>query len=156
MAMDRRLWLRKVKPCDMDLLFRWANDETVRANAFHTEKIPYENHVQWFEKMMADATVYQYILCDGTVSVGQIRLTVEEGEALIDYSVAPAYRGKGYGAELLRLLCQQLDIDKITSVTKLIGQVKYQNQASAKVFEKSGFRKTMLPAYIQYEKEMSR
>ncbi|MDE7185188.1 MAG: GNAT family N-acetyltransferase, partial [Lachnospiraceae bacterium] len=70
MAMDRRLWLRKVKPCDMDLLFRWANDETVRANAFHTEKIPYENHVQWFEKMMADATVYQYILCDGTVSVG--------------------------------------------------------------------------------------
>ncbi|MDE7183906.1 MAG: GNAT family N-acetyltransferase, partial [Lachnospiraceae bacterium] len=88
--------------------------------------------------------------------VGQIRLTVEEGEALIDYSVAPAYRGKGYGAELLRLLCQQLDIDKITSVTKLIGQVKYQNQASAKVFEKSGFRKTMLPAYIQYEKEMSR
>lgn len=155
-ALDRKLQLRKVQPCDMDLLFRWANDDTVRANAFHTEKIPYENHVQWFEKMMADASVYQYILCDGNVPIGQIRLTDEEGAALIDYSVAPMHRGKGYGTELLRLLCRQLYIDRITNVTKLIGQVKYQNQASARVFEKSGFRKTMLPEYIQYEKEMSR
>ena len=39
--MDRRLQLRRAKPQDMDLLYRWANDYTVRANAFHTEKIPY-------------------------------------------------------------------------------------------------------------------
>lgn len=155
--MDKRLQLRRAKPQDMDLLYCWANDDTVRANAFHTEKIPYENHVQWFRKMMVDASVYQYILCDGGLAVGQIRLTVDRnGEALIDYSIASLYRGKGYGTSLLRLLCQQLDTDQITDVTKLIGQVKYQNQASARVFEKSGFHKTKLPEYIQYEKERSR
>ncbi len=71
--MDRRLQLRRAKPQDMDLLYRWANDDTVRANAFHTEKIPYEHHVQWFQKMMADASVCQYILYDGDLAVGQIR-----------------------------------------------------------------------------------
>ena len=65
--MDRSLKLRKVTPQDMDLLFCWANDDTVRANAFHTEKIPYENHIQWFEKMISDAAVYQNILYDGDV-----------------------------------------------------------------------------------------
>lgn len=155
-AMDRSLKLRKVTPQDMDLLFCWANDDTVRANAFHTEKIPYENHVQWFEKMMSDAAVYQYILYDGDVPIGQVRLVDEDGDALIDYSVAAAHRGKGYGLELLRLLCQQLETDKMTSVTKLVGQVKYQNQASARVFEKAGFHKILLPEYIQYEKEVSR
>ena len=144
--MDRRLQLRRAKPQDMDLLYRWANDDTVRANAFHTEKIPYEHHVQWFQKMMADASVCQYILYDGDLAVGQIRLTAgNDGEALIDYSIAS-----------LCLLCQKLDTDKISNVTKLIGQVKYQNQASARVFEKSGFHKTKLPEYIQYEKERSR
>ena len=155
--MDRRLQLRRAKPQDMDLLYRWANDDTVRANAFHTEKIPYEHHVQWFQKMMADASVCQYILYDGDLAVGQRRLTAgNDGEALIDYSIASLYRGKGYGTSLLCLLCQKLDTDKISNVTKLIGQVKYQNQASARVFEKSGFHKTKLPEYIQYEKERSR
>ncbi len=138
--MDRRLQLRRAKPQDMDLLYRWANDDTVRA-----------------KKMMADASVCQYILYDGDLAVGQIRLTAgNDGEALIDYSIASLYRGKGYGTSLLCLLCQKLDTDKISNVTKLIGQVKYQNQASARVFEKSGFHKTKLPEYIQYEKERSR
>ena len=37
-----RLSLREVTAKDMDLLYEWANDPTVRQNAFHTEPIPYE------------------------------------------------------------------------------------------------------------------
>lgn len=146
------LRLRCVEEGDRDLLYEWVNDDTVRANAFHTEKISYEGHVQWFEKMMADASVHQYILCDGVMPVGQIRLNVEQNEAFIDYSVSPSQRGKGYGSKMLQMVQTQLFVDKISRVTKLIGQVKYGNYASAKAFEKCGFLKKEMPEYVQYEK----
>ncbi len=66
------LQLRRAEHADRDLLFGWANDDAVRANAFHTEKIPYEKHVVWFDKMMADTSVHQYILweCDALDAAG--------------------------------------------------------------------------------------
>ncbi|MDE6055714.1 MAG: GNAT family N-acetyltransferase [Lachnospiraceae bacterium] len=148
------LRLRKADYDDMDLLFEWANDDTVRANAFHTEKISYDNHVQWFEKVMADADVYLYILCEGEKPVGQIRLNVQGGEAVIDYSIVCDQRGKGYGSEMLQMMQTQLNTEKSMHVTKIVGQVKYENRASARAFEKNGFLKKELPDYAQYEKEI--
>lgn len=148
------LRLRRAKDSDIDLLFQWANDDTVRANAFHTEKIPYEKHVQWFEKMMADASVHQYILCDDGTPVGQIRLNVEQDAAYIDYSVSPGQRSRGYGGSMLQMVPTQLLEDKIAGVARLVGQVKYENKASARAFEKCGFLKKEMPEYLQYEKEL--
>lgn len=145
------LYLRKAKDADRDLLFGWANDSVVRQNAFHTEQIPYENHVKWFQEMMTDQNVYQYILCEREMPIGQIRLNIEGEEAFIDYSIAAPNRGKGYGCEMLRLLQAQMIADKISNVIKIIGQVKYENTASARVFEKCGFDKKEMTEYIQYE-----
>ncbi|MDE7322998.1 MAG: GNAT family N-acetyltransferase [Lachnospiraceae bacterium] len=153
-GMDNRLHLRSVCQSDMDLLFVWANDDTVRKNAFHTEKITYENHVKWFSKMLADKTVYQYILCEGECPIGQIRLNVEKGEGVIDYSICAAKRGKGYGSRLLQLIRQRVLFDKISDVTKLTGQVKYENTASARAFERCGFTRKEKPEYIQFELEL--
>lgn len=145
------LVLRKVIPSDVDLLYKWANDPEVRKNAFHTEPIPYENHVKWFAKMLEDTSVYQYILYQRELPIGQIRLNVEGNEALIDYSISAEYRGKGFGRKLLELVKEQIAIDKISNVIKMIGQVKYGNQASARAFEKCGFTKQETAEYIQYE-----
>lgn len=149
------LYLREATKDDMDLLFCWANDSAVRRNAFHTEQIPYENHVKWFEKMMADESVYQYICCRGDEPVGQIRLNIETGEAVIDYSVSAKNRGKGYGAEMLRLIQKQMMENKIPGVIRITGQVKHENRASARAFEKSGFTGKEMPEYIQYESDLS-
>lgn len=148
------LYLRKVQPTDLDLLFQWANDSTVRQNAFHTEQIPYENHVKWFTKMMADESVHQYILCEGEEPIGQIRLNIEGNEALIDYSISAEHRGRGYGSKLLQLMKNQIVTDKISGVIKMTGQVKYENFASARAFEKCGFTKKDMTEYIQYELEV--
>ena len=145
------LYLKKVKPTDVDLLYQWANDSEVRRNVFHTEPILYENHVKWFANMIADDSVYQYILYQGESPIGQIRLNVEGDEALIDYSISAEHRGKGLGSKLLQLVKEQIVADKISSVIKMIGQVKYENHASARVFEKCGFSKRELTEYIQYE-----
>ena len=148
------LQLRRAEHADRDLLFGWANDDAVRANAFHTEKIPYEKHVVWFEKVMADASVYQYILCDDGLPVGQIRLNVEGDAALVDYSVAADRRGKGYGSEMLRMLLSQLSTERIPRVTRIVGQVKHTNRASATAFENNAFFKREFPEYAQYEKNI--
>lgn len=145
------LSLRKVTQADVDLLYKWANDPEVRKNAFHTESIPYENHVKWFAKMLEDSSVYQYILYQEELPIGQIRLNVEGNEALIDYSISAEYRGKGFGSKLLELVREQIVADKIFGVIKIIGQVKYENQASARAFEKCGFTKREMTDYIQYE-----
>ena len=148
------LHLRKADDTDRDLLFEWANDDTVRANAFHTEKIPYEDHVRWFEKMMADADAYQYILCEGEKPVGQIRLNIEGNQAVIDYSIASDQRGKGYGSEILQMIQTHLATDQRLHITKMVGQVKYDNPISSRAFEKNGFLKKELLEYIEYEKEI--
>ena len=153
---DKRnaLHLRSVCQADMDVLFAWANDDLVRKNAFHTEKIPYENHVKWFSKMMADESVYQYILCEGECPIGQIRLNIKNGEAVIDYSICAVGRGNGYGSKLLDMIRKQVISDKIPDVTKLVGQVKYENTASARAFERCGFTRTEMPDYIQFAFEI--
>lgn len=86
MRMD--VYLREAQIQDRDLLFQWANDALVRQNAFHTEQIPYEKHIKWYDNMMQNPFVYQYILCDGELPVGQLRLDIKKTTAVIDYSIA--------------------------------------------------------------------
>lgn len=149
---EAALRLREVRRADRDILFQWANDPETRRQAFHTEPIPYEDHIAWFEHVMADKTVHQYLLCRGDILLGQIRLNVEDGRALISYSVSPENRGKGCGAEMLRLLERRIASAPLCGITRLVAQVKYGNIASAKTFEKCGYRKNEMPDYIQYEK----
>ncbi len=142
------LVLREACEADMDLLYMWANDKTVRQNAFHTEQIPYEDHVEWFGKMMADSTVRQYILCDeNNAPLGQIRLNIGDGKALVDYSISEENRGKGYGSRMLALA-----ENKISGVTEIIAQVKKTNIASQRAFERCGYEREEKVEYIQYKR----
>jgi RimJ/RimL family protein N-acetyltransferase len=144
------LSLRKATYEDMDLLFKWANDKAVRCNAFNSTPIPYENHVKWFNKVMSDNTVLQLIMCDEDKPVGQIRLNIEDGKAYIDYSISNDKRGQGLGVEMIKLL--RVNVAGVHCPFKsLIGQVKYDNTASAKTFEKCGFSRTYKEQYIEYE-----
>lgn len=87
--------------------------------------------------------------------MGQIRLNVEGSEAVVDYSVAADQRGKGYGCRMLRMVQAQMQTDQTVHVTKIVGQVKYGNHASARTFEKCTFLRKDLPGYIQYEKNVA-
>lgn len=39
-------YLRDAVERDVDLLFQWANDESVRKNSFSTQDISYNDHVK--------------------------------------------------------------------------------------------------------------
>lgn len=142
-------YLRKVTIEDMDLLYCWANDVTVRANAFSTEQIPYENHKKWFAARMEDVNTIMYLMICEEKPVGQIRLTVDQKQAVIDYSIAKEYRGKGYGKKMLSLLEKNIK-EEYPQIKTLVAEVKSGNEASKNAFLKSDFKES----YVTYEKEI--
>ena len=132
------IYLREAEQADIKLLFAWANDPTVRKNSFKTDLIPYEDHRQWFERIMADDKVLLYIMMDKENPVGQIRLNLENDSAEIGYSIAAEYRGKGYGHKILQLIVDEVK-EHHPGIMTLIAKVKPDNLASKKLFESEGY-----------------
>lgn len=149
MKKEAALYLREAIENDVDILFRWANNEDARKNSFCTEPIKYEDHIIWFQKMMQNERIDQYILIDQDIPVGQIRLERKETVGEISYSIAPDKRGMGYGKAICQLLLRRVrEINP--EIKKLIAKVKPSNAASIYCFEKNGF----VESYSQYEIDM--
>lgn len=140
-------YLRAVLPEDIELLYQWANDETVRKNAFNDGKIQYETHVKWFNNMMDDNNVVQYIYYYNNEPVGQVRLNVSDGDAVLSYSIGAEHRGKGYGKKMLILLEEKIKSENL-NITQLIAQIKTENFVSQNVVESLNYNKV----FIEYVK----
>jgi UDP-2,4-diacetamido-2,4,6-trideoxy-beta-L-altropyranose hydrolase len=131
---------------DVELYFNWANDPTTRSQSFNNEQIKWSEHESWFENNVHSEAnrFYKAMVADNPV--GQIRYTLKENEALINYSVDINFRGLGIGSMLIEktipLLCKyyQKDFD-------VIGYVKEENIASVKVFRTLGFQEFKARAY---------
>ena len=142
-------YLRKADCSDCDLLYEWANNPDVRQNAFNSEHISYDTHCKWFEKIMSDCNTLQYILMQNDTPLGQVRLTINNDEAEIDYSIDSSKRGEGYGKRILALVSSEI-AQNHTQITRLIGRVKENNTASKHCFEANGFEKV----FVQYELDL--
>lgn len=134
----RNLYLKPADINDMEQLFQWANDKSVRKNSFHEQQISFEEHREWFLKLLQDQNEKQYILMEDGVPAGQVRMTACGETAVIHYSVSPDKRGQGYGIQLLRLAAEEA-AECMPSVKILAGKVKPGNMASEKCFLKAGF-----------------
>lgn len=131
--------LRRAEHADARELWRLANASGVRENAFHSAPIPYDTHVAWLARKLDSDEAMMWVLVGESGLLAQVRYDrVDAGTALIDITVAPDARGRGIGAELLRrthrAACQGL------AVGKTRGVVFKTNVASARIFEKAGFR----------------
>lgn len=136
----RHCFLREAKWEDMEQLFLWANDKEVRKNSFFMEPISYEEHQKWYEKKLKEESTQMYILCDGSLEVGSLRLEYDAEGAEISYSIAPEYRGCGYGKELISLAEQEVRQWAEKSGKAVIkAQVKPENQASNRIFTEAGY-----------------
>ncbi|GAB2952552.1 hypothetical protein GCM10027048_17130 [Hymenobacter coalescens] len=138
------LTVRRATDDDARLYFDWANDPLVRQNAVQTEPISWETHVGWFGRRLADTGAYLYVLEQDGTPVGQVRVEFEpkqpEAPGVIDYAVAPAWRGRGLGAAILEQALTQLRHER-TGSWAVVGRVKAHNVASARVFERLGFQR---------------
>ena len=82
-------YLKAATEKDINLLFEWTNDPSVRQNSFNSAPIPFEDHQRWFHRVLNDPNTFLYILYDAEVPIGQIRLDKpEDGSAIINYSIS--------------------------------------------------------------------
>ncbi|MET3682979.1 spore coat polysaccharide biosynthesis protein SpsF [Alkalibacillus flavidus] len=143
--------IREANESDCDQLFIWANDESVRQNAFDSNQINYSDHEHWFMTKLYSPNAKLFILTRHNKSIGQVRIDIHEHTGIVDYSIDKSYRGLGYGSQLIRTLetiIQQYDIP----IDKIIGRVKYENLASIKAFEKAHFDAKRYDTYIEFQK----
>lgn len=130
--------LRSANAGDEELLFRWANDGAVRANAFSQEPIAWDNHRRWFDAKISDDRCRIFIIehPQGT-PIGQIRFDIADDEAVVDVSVVAGARGGGFGTALIREGASKLFSE--THVRRIVARVKETNVASRHAFLKAGF-----------------
>jgi UDP-2,4-diacetamido-2,4,6-trideoxy-beta-L-altropyranose hydrolase len=136
-AMTHEPSIRPVQEQDCELLWHWANDPKVRENAYDSDPIPWEDHKEWFEKKLENASSKIYAAVVGPDPIGQIRFDVKESVAVVDVSVVESKRGRGYGTMLIER--GTVRFLKESAVQRVDAYVKADNNASRKAFEKAGY-----------------
>ncbi|MGD0792422.1 MAG: UDP-2,4-diacetamido-2,4,6-trideoxy-beta-L-altropyranose hydrolase [Terriglobales bacterium] len=136
------LSIRLVEYGDCKLLWEWANDPVVRASAFSSEPIPWDDHVAWFREKLNDRNCRMFVALDASaVPAGQIRFDQRgASHADVDITVDGRFRGLGYASRLIDLGTNWAFTE--WGLKQLNAFVKPENVASAKAFERAGFKPT--------------
>lgn len=137
------LELRVANPDDCELLWQWVNDPGVRAMAFNTEPISFEDHQAWFASKTCSPSSLILLAEQAGAPVGQVRFDAgdddEEAQSwVIDISLAPEYRGRKLALEVLQkalVLFQRAHRNAVA-----VAWVKSDNAPSARLFETAGFQ----------------
>ena len=131
------LSLRKVNKKDESLLFNWANDSDVRKWSFNKKIITLDKHKIWFEGMISNENVLIWILEDGNMPAGMVRLEKEGSSILLNYLIAPKYRGKKLASKMLDMAMKELNT--YWKNVKVLAYTLPNNIASIKSLENAGF-----------------
>ncbi len=132
------LYLKKATIEDAEDVLSWRNDPTTRENSFTKGEISLLSHMNWFQRKLANPNCHIFILMDGDVKVGNIRVDVTEDVGEISYMIAPEARGKGYGKKIIALVEEELR-NASTGVKTLTAFTLKENTASGKCFVANGY-----------------
>ncbi len=141
---EKVLRLRPATSDDLRLLFDWANDPEVRAASFDSREIAWSEHERWFRARLASPLAVLLIAETAEHQpLGVARFQTADGVATISISIDAAFRGGGYGRQLIEKSSRQmLDQPQVRSVRALI---KADNPASARAFLAAGYREASAP-----------
>lgn len=131
---------RFARPDDLMLYFRWVNDPEVRKNSFDTRPVSLVDHTTWYLHNIHSDQVVMLIFMDGNTAMGQVRFHLDGTEARLNYSLDASYRGRGFAASVISMSLAELA--KVNTVVMQVrAEVKPDNQASIRVFEKCRFER---------------
>lgn len=135
-----RVRVRPAEPADAVVVWRLANEPSVRAHSFDPRPIPLEGHMRWYRARLASPDCRFWLLEVEGVPVAQVRYDrVDETAAEVSFAVAPALRGRGVGTLALERTCADACVELRVGVVR--GAVIAANEASARAFVKAGFRR---------------
>jgi spore coat polysaccharide biosynthesis protein SpsF len=133
-----RVRLRPAEPADAGDILAWRNQpDAVRFSVAGTA-IDAAEHARWFTAHVDDPGTRMWIGCRDGASLGSVRIDVRSAVGNVSIAVAPSRHGMGVGAELVRLL--QQEVIRELQVDALTAAVHEENRASRRLFERAGFR----------------
>jgi UDP-2,4-diacetamido-2,4,6-trideoxy-beta-L-altropyranose hydrolase len=134
--------IRQATTSDCDLYWHWVNDPEVRQSSVNSVSITREEHQKWFNDKLNDSSTTLYLVESSLGQIGQVRLDKSGQHYVISYSIGRQFRGLGLGEILL---ANAIEVFRESRGFSLIGEVKKENIASAKVFEKLEFQEIPPP-----------
>ncbi|MFA6039775.1 MAG: UDP-2,4-diacetamido-2,4,6-trideoxy-beta-L-altropyranose hydrolase [Candidatus Peribacteraceae bacterium] len=138
------LRLRRARPEDAKLLWKWANDPQTRSASFSTDSISWERHQAWFAERLRDPGTMLLLAFDKEDDpVGYVRFETKE-ETFLSIAVAPDRRGQRHGTHILREGLRSFFQGNPNATVH--AYVKEGNEASAALFLKGGFTEHPLDA----------
>lgn len=112
---------------DAQRLYEWRNDPLSRAASRRSHEIPLSEHEAVIAKGCA------WIAEEEGFAVGVIRLDPREGIMELSWTIAPEYRGRGLGLQMVRLALAQFP-------PPLEAQIKRANLASIRIALGAGMK----------------
>jgi RimJ/RimL family protein N-acetyltransferase len=109
-----------------------------------------DEHEKWFKTKIKDSYTSIYIACSGKDKVGSIRFE-DKGEAVkVNVMLNPDFLGKGLGSKIIKLGTEKF-IKQRHGDKQIIAEIKRDNIASIKAFQKAGFEESHLTLVYRYE-----
>lgn len=103
MSEERELQFIPVKEHHGADLLSWRNDPETRAQSVQTEPISEAEHWSWFQKKLKDPHCLMRMATTSGQCVGVVRADKdEEGWWWLSWTVAPSFRGKGWGKIMVK------------------------------------------------------
>ncbi|AMD85036.1 diamine N-acetyltransferase [Capnocytophaga haemolytica] len=142
-------YLRALEPEDIDFLYHLENEEElweVSQTQLPFSKYLLLSYIQNATQDIYEAHQYRFVICDNdNHPVGLIDLydfDPKNKRASVGVALLKEAREKGYASEALQLLMQHSQT--YLDLHQLVAYIPNDNQASIKLFEKTGFAKSAL------------
>ncbi len=137
--LDEPLRLRSVRRTDRRLIWEWANDPEVRQASLSPEPIPWDDHVAWFDRQLANDAGPFWLALDETDSpVGHIRFEFSAStETAVHISINHGQRGRGHGSFLLEHATERLF--RQHQIASVHAYIRPDNSASQGAFRRAGY-----------------
>lgn len=136
------IYLRKAQNEDMHDVFELSNEDFVRRYSINPNKIQWNDHVTWFNRVLSDENVVFYVATDQNGGFyGQIRYNLDRSQATVSISLSGALRGKGLSKRLLNESIGKL-LEERPQIEDVVAYVSERNRASMKIFSGLNFKWT--------------
>ena len=109
-----------------------------------------EAEIDWYsEQMLQDSSRRYYVALLNDVYIGKIEVSLDEQEAFIyGFAVLPAYRGRGYGRQILTKTLQEI---LALGHRRVSLEVATDNKNALSLYQSCGFKETGSYEYYCYD-----
>ena len=131
--------LSKASNKDLEILYFWRNQKSVREWSFNKDKISKNTHRVWFKKNLKNKKNIIKIFRYNNLRCGMVRLNLLKKNYNLNYLINKKYRKKKLGKKMLSVFLKKI-YREINKKTYIIAKSEIRNISSNKCLLSVGFK----------------